>query len=417
MKKNILFKGPLLTRSGYGEQSRFALRALRERSDLFNIYVQPLQWGKTSWISEEDPERMWIDQAIEKTIAFIQSGATFDASFQVTIPNEWEKLAPVNIGFTAGIETTKVAYPWIQKGNEMDRIVVVSNHSKKVYNETVYIGTHPETGVEVQAKLETPVDTVNYPVKTFEPIDLDLDLKHNVNFLCVAQYGPRKNLENTVRWFIEEFRSEEVGLVVKSNITKNSIGDRKQMFFKLAQLVRSMGEKKCTVHLLHGDMTDQEMHSLYTHDKIHCLASLSHGEGFGLPIFEAAYSGLPVITTAWSGQNDFLFAADNKAHEFYIVEHDLAPIPEAVIWDGVLIKESEWCYPREHSVRSKFREFYSEYSLNPKKVEKRFKKDAKRIKETFSPERQNALMVESVCAALNIDPSQSLDDTVMLEFG
>ena len=57
-----------MTRSGYGEQSRFALRALRSREDLFDIYIQPLQWGKTSWVSEEDEERKWIDERIEKTI-------------------------------------------------------------------------------------------------------------------------------------------------------------------------------------------------------------------------------------------------------------------------------------------------------------------------------------------------------------
>ena len=32
-------------------------------------------------------------------------------------------MAPVNIGYTAGIETTKVAHQWIEKGNQMDRII------------------------------------------------------------------------------------------------------------------------------------------------------------------------------------------------------------------------------------------------------------------------------------------------------
>ena len=101
MKRRILLKGPLLTRSGYGEQARFALRSLRSREDLFDIFIQPLQWGKTSWASEMDEERVWIDQTIEKTIGYVQSGGQFDASLQVTIPNEFERLAPVNIGYPA----------------------------------------------------------------------------------------------------------------------------------------------------------------------------------------------------------------------------------------------------------------------------------------------------------------------------
>ena len=143
MKKKVLLKGPLLTRSGYGEQARFALRALRSREDLFDVFIQPLQWGKTSWSSEMDEERVWIDQIIEKTIAYIQQGGQFDMSVQVTIPNEFQRLAPVNIGYTAGIETTKVAHQWIQKVNEMDKIIVVSSHSKQVFENTEYQGHEP----------------------------------------------------------------------------------------------------------------------------------------------------------------------------------------------------------------------------------------------------------------------------------
>ena len=72
MKKNVLLVGPILTRSGYGEQARFALRALRSREDLFNIYIKPITWGQTSWIIDDNDERRWIDETIEKTIGFLQ---------------------------------------------------------------------------------------------------------------------------------------------------------------------------------------------------------------------------------------------------------------------------------------------------------------------------------------------------------
>ena len=57
MKKSIILVGPLLTRSGYGEQARFALRSLRSREDLYDIFIQPLQWGQTSWINEINEEQ------------------------------------------------------------------------------------------------------------------------------------------------------------------------------------------------------------------------------------------------------------------------------------------------------------------------------------------------------------------------
>ena len=58
-------------------------------------------------------------------------------SAQVTIPNEWEKLAPINIGVTAGIETTKVSPQWVEKSKLMDKIITISEHSKQVYENTL----------------------------------------------------------------------------------------------------------------------------------------------------------------------------------------------------------------------------------------------------------------------------------------
>ena len=139
MSKKVLLRGPVLTRSGYGEQARFALRSLRSREDLFDIYINPIQWGSTSWLAENTEERTWIDQIIEKTIHYTQEGGTFDYSVQVTIPNEFEAIATKNIGYTAGIETTKVAHEWIQAANKMDKIIVVSGHSRNVYEDTSYI--------------------------------------------------------------------------------------------------------------------------------------------------------------------------------------------------------------------------------------------------------------------------------------
>ena len=128
MKKKILVRGPVLSRSGYGEQTRFAVRSLRAYEDVFDIFIIPTSWGKTGWVWQENEERQWIDERIKETAIYNSQGGQFDMSLQVTIPNEWEKLAPINVGYTAGIETTKVAPQWIEKSYLMDRIIVVSNH-------------------------------------------------------------------------------------------------------------------------------------------------------------------------------------------------------------------------------------------------------------------------------------------------
>ena len=395
MKKRVILKGPLLTRSGYGEQSRFALRALRSRPDEFEIYIQPLTWGKTSWLHEQDEEREFIDQAIEKTIAFIQQGGRFDMSIQCTIPNEFENMATVNIGYTAGIEATAVSSLWLDKVNQIvDRLIVVSSFSMEAFNKSEYHGEI--NGKPAKLSLQTPIDFVNYPVKAHEDLpSLELDLQYDFNFVCVAQWGPRKNLPNTVKWFIQEFHDEEVGLVLKTNLSKNCVIDRTIMLQKLKeQMNLEFPNKKCKIYLLHGDMTEQEMHSLYLHPKINALIAFPHGEGFGLPIFEAAYSGLPIVATGWSGHLDFLVNENGKpSKSFYDVAFDMNTIPDEVVWKDVLIKEAMWAYPREVSAKQKMRECYNDITSNNCETACDY---ALELKERFSPDKMYSKFVDLV---------------------
>ncbi len=162
MKKKIFVRGPVLSQSGYGEQSRFALRALRSREDLFDIFIQPTAWGQTGWIWEDNEFRRWMDEKITLTQILIRNKQLHvDTSLQITIPNEFQKLAPVNIGYTAGIETTAVAPQWLQKGNEeVDKILVVSNHSRNTYINTKAEAKNNQTGEVFDYKLKTPIEVV-----------------------------------------------------------------------------------------------------------------------------------------------------------------------------------------------------------------------------------------------------------------
>ena len=397
----VLLKAPVLSRSGYGEHSRFVLRSLMKAEDIFDIYLVNLNWGTTGWTPEDTEERRWIDFLINKTTHAVQQGGTFDVSLQVTIPNEWEKIAPINIGITAGIETNMVSPVWIQKTEEtVDKIIVTSEHAKKGFLATVCTVHGPNGEVlRNDFKCTKPIEVVNYPAKGLDPVIMDLDLEYDFNFLTVAQWSPRKNLENTIKWFIEEFMDDEVGLVVKANIAKNCIYDRYKCEKQMGEILSAYPDRKCKIYLLHGGLKDEEVHGLYHNDKIKALINLAHGEGFGLPLFEAAQAGLPVIAPDWSGHLDFLYMpVINKKGKtktkpmFAKVGYELGQVQPGSIWEGVIEKETSWCYPDPHSYKNKLRDI--------NKDQPRFKKQASGLKkwiaEEFEEEKMHRKMVDAI---------------------
>ena len=411
-------RAPVLTRSGYGEHGRYLIRALRENyEDMLDIYIIPITWGETGWIASDDEERKWLDERINETGKYAQAGGQFDISIQVTIPNEWERMAPINIGVTAGIESTKVAPVWLEKANTMDRVITISEHSKRGFTETKYDGHNAHTGESMVLSCTTPVDIVHYPVKKFESLpEMDLELEYDFNFIAVAQHGPRKNIENTIKWFVEENIDQEVGLIVKTFVKNNSVSDRLYTESMIQHIVSKYPDMKCKVYLLHGDITDAEVHALYNHPKIKCLVSLTHGEGFGLPLFEAAYSGLPIISPGWSGQCDFLYAPfqgskkkkkkKGKHPYFAEVEYNIQPIPQVAVWDGVLTADSMWCYPQEGSYKMRLRQVRNNYE----KWEKKAKALQDWVLKEFESEKKHKLFVDTAFKGIDLSIESWLDE-------
>jgi len=411
MRHRIVVRGPALSQSGYGEQTRFAIRSLREHEDKFDIFIVPVGWGQTGWLFDDSEERRWLDFIINKTNHYLQNNGTFDVSLQVTIPNEWEKLAPINVGFTAGIESDKITPEWIEKSALMDKIIVVSNHAKHGFDNTVYEKTDSHGNKEM-FKNNVPVEAANYAVRNWKATELDIDFDYDFNFLAVAQWGPRKNMINTVKWFVEECYDREVGLVLKTSIRKNNVHDREETQDRIKNVLQEFGEeRKCKVYALHGDMTEGELGALYEHPKIKCLVSLSHGEGFGLPIFEAVCKGVPVMCPEWGGQLDFLYAPvragkkrKNKAM-FSRIPYTIGQIQEFARWEGVIPNDSNWCYPTQQGYKMCLRDMVKKYDKRLKNA----KTLQKHVLKEFAHEKQYKKFADAV---LDVIPSSEQSNVV-----
>lgn len=354
-KRKILVRGPALSRSGYGEHCRSVLRALRsdERND---VYLLNVGWGNSGWIAEDTEEREWIDNTIMHTARAVQSGVRdFVTSIQIQLPSEWQKLCQYNIGVTAGVETTKAPDSWNTACLDMDRIIVPSQHSKTCFSK------------EVQENVEV----INFPARKTRAKKIDFNLKTDFNFFTVAQWNPRKNLEQTVASFIQEFQNEQVGLIIKTGIAGGSHIDREQTKERLEMLLSHANkDRKCKIYLFHGSLSDEEMVSLYKNKNVSAYITTSHGEGFGLPVFEAAQHGVPVIAPNWGGIKDF------SNGSFVELEYEEKELEEHQVWEGILEADSKWCFPKTDSVRTQMREVYN--NLN------KYKKIAKTLQNTIS---------------------------------
>jgi len=121
MKKLMLICAPVSSRSGYGDHARDLVRAFL-KLDKFDIKIFDVPWGNTprnaldKTIDKEIIDRILLEPNVERQP---------DVFVDIRIPNEFQTYGKVNIGITAGIETTAVSSAWIEGCNKMDLIIVL----------------------------------------------------------------------------------------------------------------------------------------------------------------------------------------------------------------------------------------------------------------------------------------------------
>jgi glycosyltransferase involved in cell wall biosynthesis len=97
-----------------------------------------------------------------------------------------------------------------------------------------------------------------------------------------------------------------------------------------------------------GDWDEPAFRSLYTEADAFVLPT--RAEGWGLPIIEALACGLPVITTNYSGQTEYL---SSIVGGYFPISHTVVPIcdPDFLgYWDGVDACGAKWAEPDRQSL-------------------------------------------------------------------
>lgn len=338
-RKKLIFRGPVKSISGYGSHSRDLLRSLYDM-DMFDIRIENTPWGATPLIAlnNDNPFHKWIKDHISTNKSEIP-----DIFIQVTIPNEFERRGKLNIGITAGIESTVAPKDWIEGCNRMDLIITPSVFSRDILLSTVYNETDNLSGKLLnQFRVTKPISVL------FEGIDtekfnnnytgVELNIHNDFIFLFVGHWIERKDVDNLITTFCKTYSNTEnpPALLLKTSLdTTFSIKDREEIFNRIKQLTKDIPNPP-PVYLLLGDLNEDDMNQLYNHPNIKCMVTFTRGEGFGRPLLEFTMSGKPIIATNWSGHKDFL-----PMDKTILLGGKVMPVPDNVI-NNFFVKGSSW---------------------------------------------------------------------------
>ena len=406
MKMNkllLLFIGPVASQSGYGHHAADVCRSII-KSDKYDVKVLVTNWGMTpnNALNEKNPDdKMLIDRFVLQ-----QLSRQPDVLIQLALPTEFNPMGKYNIGITAGVEANVCSPQFIEGMNKMNMVIVPSTFTRDVFMASTFDKVNNiNKQVEGVLKCEVPIEVIfegadiNIYKKTSEIHKSIIDKLEQISetfvFLFVGHWLPgdighdRKDLGMLIKTFFQTFRNNpnQPALLLKTSRGTFSTLDREEVVNRI-QSIRNLFNKKDilpNVYLLHGDLTDEEMNSLYNHPKVKAHISFTHGEGFGRPILEASLSGKPLLVSSWSGHMDFV-----KREFSTLIPGKLIDVHPSAIWEPVIIKGSKW-FQVDYNYTS---QVMRDIKRNYKNYAERALKQKNYSKENFNIEKMKEKIVE-----------------------
>jgi glycosyltransferase involved in cell wall biosynthesis len=306
--RKVVISSPVATQSGYGHHAREVIdQFITKRQADWDIKLLSMPWGHT-------PMTFPISTDWQRRIIPLPLHEQPDVWIQITVPNEFQAVGKFNIGVTAATEGDICPADWINKINQMQVVIVPSQFTKTVFEETakrhsIAITTNLQV---VSEYFDSVYDNKNITaqvdgIHTITESNVLLAVGHWLQ----GQVGEdRKNISGLIHCFFNTFKNKKdnvPALLLKTSGATYSVMDRMDIENRIQQLKDLFPTDKLpNVYLLHGDLTDAEMNALYNHPKVKAMVSFTKAEGFGRPLLEFSTTGKPIIAPHYSGQADFL---------------------------------------------------------------------------------------------------------------
>ena len=378
MKKQAVISCPIDTYSGYGARARDFVKAFIDARPDLDVRILSQRWGNTrfGYLADHNEEDL-----ISRIVPNLQ--AKPDVWVQITVPNEFQAVGHYNIGVTAGMETTIAHATWVQGVNKMDLTLVSSQHAKDVFLNSKFEmkddNGQPQGLVEVTKPIEVLFEGVNTDVYKQVNSDFDLSMiKEKYAYLFVGHWlqgdfgHDRKNIPYMIKTFLETFKGKmnRPALILKTQAATSSLMDRERILKKIEAVKKSVkGAGLPNIYVIHGEMSDSEMNSLYNHSKVKTMISFTRGEGFGRPLLEFTTTGKPIIASGWSGQRDFL-----DVDKSFLLGGTLEQVHKSAAIKDMILEEAAWFKPNDNEVANAWKVSTKQYAkllANSKKQKSR----------------------------------------------
>lgn len=167
-------------------------------------------------------------------------------------------------------------------------------------------------------------------------------------FYSIFQWQPRKGYNELLHAYFEEFKNEnEVFLILK---VSNIPGVNNSDIVNFIKNIKSKYKSNAHLFLITEYLSDIEIYSLHRYSD--CFVLPHYGEGWGMPIHEAALFGNPIITTKYGGITEIL------NNNIYWIDHNMAPV-SGMEWNKLYSCNQNWAKPDTESLKRQFRFLYS----------------------------------------------------------
>lgn len=299
MPYRIRYVAPALCPDGYGEFSRSVIWALHRAGHQVSV---------TTFLhnAQEPAERFGEKGILAASLVDRALTGPPDINIVNATPGSFSQYrinSVFNVGFTM-FEAERLSEPAVRACNEMDAIFVPSRLDKRVFL---------EHGVTPPIFLVQPPIGERSPLPPRAPVISDGSEKEPWTFYSVFEWTtPHKDPMALLTAYYQEFSPEEpVCLRVKTFERRIEGSIEREIRSLKARLGIQRGPK---VELVMGSLSSAEMWEAYS--RVDCYVSSHHGEGWGLPIWEAMAAGLPTIATGYGANMEFMDANNSYPVEF-----------------------------------------------------------------------------------------------------